>query len=103
MTIRNPLDWKIDDLMEMNHEAVDEHNKKQYEINHKIYMIFTTKEGKEVLEWLKQNTTEAATWMSSLPYDKAVAHGFAREGQNALVRELENRIENHKTKVNRND
>lgn len=101
--MKNPLDWNIEELTQINTDNVDAHNKKEMDINDKIYLIFNSKEGKDVLAWLIENTIHSATWMSSLSYEKAIAHGFAREGQNALVRDLLNRIDNHKQRVNHND
>lgn len=101
--MKNPLDWNIEELMQVNTESIDEHNKKEIDINEKIYLVFSSKEGKHILDWLVENTIHSATWMASLPYEKAIAHGFAREGQNALVRDLLNRIENHKQRTNHND
>ncbi len=49
------------------------------------------------LKFLRDNTIEAGTWMAGLALergmDAANAHGYAREGQNALVRDIFDRIE----------
>ncbi len=49
---------------------------------------FSTKEGQIVLEHLRKTTIEQPTWY---PGEDA-SHGFAREGQNSIVREIERRI-----------
>ena len=49
---------------------------------------FSTKDGQAVLEWLRQTTIEQPTWF---PGDDP-SHGFHREGQNSLVRDIEKRI-----------
>jgi len=49
---------------------------------------FSTKEGQTVLEHLRKTTIEQPTWY---PGEDA-SHGFAREGQNSIVREIERRI-----------
>lgn len=50
--------------------------------------VFGSDEGQKVLEHLRLLTIEQPTWY---PGEDA-AHGFAREGQNSLVREIERRL-----------
>lgn len=50
--------------------------------------VFGSDEGQKVLEHLRSLTIEQPTWY---PGEDA-AHGFAREGQNSLVREIERRL-----------
>jgi len=49
---------------------------------------FGTDEGKQVLAWLRQVTIEVPAWVPG----QEASYGFAREGQNSLVREIERRI-----------
>ena len=58
------------------------------ELDRTFVRCFSTKEGAEVLEHLRSVTIEQPTWY---PGEDA-SHGFAREGQNSLVREIERRI-----------
>ena len=69
-------------------EAVDEQKKKD-----SLYAkVFNTPEGKIILEDLKSRTVESPSW-----YPGADEHyGNVREGQNAVVREILNRIERAK-------
>jgi hypothetical protein len=59
--------------------------------------IYNTPAGKLELARLRAATIESAAWMPSIALqhgmEAATAHAFAREGQNALVRDIENRIE----------
>lgn len=98
--MKNPLDWNIEDLTAPDLSQVEDAGKKELEFDAKLAQVFGTKSGKEVLKWLRSNTIEAATWMAGLGYEKAIAHGFAREGQNALVRNIEDRIERYKNHTN---
>lgn len=49
---------------------------------------FGTQEGQKVLHWLRSVTIEQPAWVPGTD----PSHGFAREGQNSLVREIERRI-----------
>lgn len=92
---KNPLGWAqagIDEADAANGAVFQQRIKEMFDLNLNIARTFNTPHGKKVLEFLRKGTIESATWMSSLPYQEAIAHGFAREGQNALVRDLENRI-----------
>lgn len=53
---------------------------------------FGTEEGRQVLAWLRQATIETPAWMPG----QDASFGYAREGQNSLVREIERRIERAK-------
>ena len=58
---------------------------------------YGTEAGKKELARLRKSTIESAAWMPSLAQqhgmEAANAHAYAREGQNALVRDIENRLE----------
>lgn len=58
---------------------------------------YGTEAGKKELARLRNSTIEAAAWRPSLidqhGFEGANAHAYAREGQNALVRDIEMRIE----------
>lgn len=91
---KNPLGWEaLEPRPNANQDVFDTLNKQAYDLCHLHAKVFGTKEGKQLLAWLKEQTIESATWMSSLPYQEGIAHGFAREGQNALVRGIMDRIE----------
>lgn len=68
-----------------------------FNLNSAIYRLSQTPDGKALIDFLKKNTIEAGTWLPSLAaergIDAATAHGFAREGQNALTRDILSRIE----------
>tara|TARA_R100000808_G_scaffold10709_1_gene28295 strand:- start:1352 stop:1612 length:261 start_codon:yes stop_codon:yes gene_type:complete len=59
------------------------------ELDKAFGQCFGTAAGKTVLEYLRKSTIEQPTWF---PGEDA-SHGYAREGQNSLVREIERRIE----------
>jgi hypothetical protein len=54
---------------------------------------FGTQEGQLALKWLREQTIEQPGWVPG----QDASHGFAREGQNSLVREIERRIRRTKT------
>jgi hypothetical protein len=65
----------------------------QDEINQDILACFSTPAGKRVFSWLWQGTITQPTFNANLGYEVGVGWGFAREGQNTLVRELQSRME----------
>jgi hypothetical protein len=55
----------------------------------RLYLrVFGSDDGQELLSHLRSLTIEQPTWY---PGEEA-SHGYAREGQNSLVREIERRI-----------
>lgn len=58
---------------------------------------YGTPAGQKELARLRASTIESAAWMPSLAQQHSIeaanAHAYAREGQNALVRDIENRLE----------
>ena len=58
------------------------------EIDVLMVRTFSSDEGQRVLKWLRQVTIEAPAWVPG----QDPSFGFAREGQNSLVRELERRM-----------
>ena len=60
----------------------------------KYAKVFSTPEGKEVLENLKKMTIERPCWYPVLPAN----YGYVREGQNMIVRGINRRIERAITK-----
>ncbi len=54
-----------------------------------ISKTFSSDEGRKVLAWLRGMTIEAPAWVPG----QDASYGYAREGQNSLVREIERRIQ----------
>lgn len=55
----------------------------------RLYLrVFGSEDGQQVLEHLREQTIEQPTWY---PGEDA-SHGWAREGQNSIVREIERRM-----------
>ena len=50
--------------------------------------VFSTRDGKKLVSYLRGITIEQPTWY---PGEDA-SHGYAREGQNSLIREIERRM-----------
>ena len=57
-----------------------------------IARTFSTEEGRQVLAWLRERTIETPAWVPG----QEASFGFAREGQNSIVREIERRMERGK-------
>lgn len=66
-----------------------------FEINMAVATVKKTEAGKKLFAFLRAATIESSAWSPALAQqhgiDAANAHAYAREGQNALVRDLENR------------
>jgi len=61
----------------------------QDDLNTAFVRCFSTEAGIEVLEHLKQVTLDQPSWYPG----EDPSHGFAREGQNSIVREILRRID----------
>ncbi len=61
----------------------------QDDIDRLYLRVFGSEDGQRLHEHLRSLTIEQPTWY---PGEDA-SHGFAREGQNSLVREIERRIQ----------
>ena len=60
----------------------------QDDIDRLYLRVFGSEDGQQLLTHLRSLTIEQPTWY---PGEDA-SHGFAREGQNSLVREIEKRM-----------
>lgn len=61
----------------------------QDDLNIMFVRCFSTEAGAEVLEHLKSMTLNQPSWYPG----EDPSHGFAREGQNSIVREIVRRVE----------
>jgi hypothetical protein len=62
------------------------------EIDKAFARTFDTAEGKKVLKYLLSKTIQQPTWIPG----GDTSFGFAREGQNSIIREIQTRIERAK-------
>ena len=74
-------------------EFLDEKSKSEtkdteLETNKSFARTFETEEGKKVLEFLINKTLKQPTWVPG----GDTSLGFAREGQNSIIREIQTRI-----------
>ena len=81
--------WEgIDVLNEKSREGVLD----QLELDKSFARTFETEEGKKVLKYLISRTLHQPTWIPG----GDTSFGFAREGQNSIIREIQTRIERAK-------
>ncbi|HEY7803879.1 MAG TPA: hypothetical protein VIC30_05540 [Orrella sp.] len=78
-----------DSLRQSDNEHLQQNKLAQDDINVLYVRCFSTEAGIEVLEHLKSVTLDQPTWYPG----EDPSHGFAREGQNSVVREILRRIE----------
>lgn len=87
----NPLAWDLDE--KQSDEVLINAKRKQYEIDQLYYEVFTSKHGKKLLDMLTKNILEASTWSPFSDPQKAIYNGFAREGQNTIIRAFKDGVE----------
>lgn len=61
----------------------------QDDIDRLYLRVFGSEDGQELLTHLRSLTIEQPTWYPG----ESASHGYAREGQNSLVREIEKRMQ----------
>jgi protoheme ferro-lyase len=96
----NPLGLNKSDPQQ-DADAVEAHFKAQLRTQFdeimNTAMTYGSPAGQKELQRLRRATIESAAWMPSLALQHGIeaanAHAYAREGQNALVRQIEERIE----------
>lgn len=91
--------WGLDAM-----EILDKENKTKIEqFNNELSLeyekCFSTPAGQKVLQHLKHCTIDQPTWIPDAR--EPVNNGFMREGQNSIVRNILNRINNAKSYVQR--
>lgn len=64
----------------------------QFAVDKSFARTFDTEEGKKVLEYLVSKTLNQPTWLPGGDH----TFGYAREGQNSIIREIQMRIERAK-------
>lgn len=78
-----------DGLREADNHHLQENKISQDDIDVAYVRCFSTEAGQEVLDHLKAMTLDQPSWFPG----EDPSHGFAREGQNSVVREMLRRIE----------
>lgn len=78
-----------DSLRVTDNAHLDKGQMAQDDLNLAFVRCFSTEAGVEVLDYLKGVTLEQPSWFPG----EDPSHGFAREGQNSIVREILRRIE----------
>ncbi|MDC0619305.1 hypothetical protein OAO89_03200 [Pelagibacteraceae bacterium] len=66
----------------------NENKDTELETNKAFARTFETEEGKKVLEFLINKTLQQPTWIPGGDN----SYGYAREGQNSIIREIQTRI-----------
>jgi hypothetical protein len=93
----NPLGFQqgLDPDPAANDDMFQQQMREVFDLNMAIAVVKKTEAGKKLFAFLRTATIESAAWSPALAQqagiDAANAHAYAREGQNALVRDLESR------------
>ncbi len=92
MTLQSPIS-SLWDTEEQNTQLLEEQRAKQFEEDVHFLKALTSPHGRVVMAWLEKYTLDSPTWWPQGDYNKAIASGFFREGQNSLVRQIKAKIE----------
>jgi hypothetical protein len=76
-------------LRQADNTALAKNKVAQNDLDIMFVRCFSTESGAEVLEYLKSMTLDQPSWYPG----EDPSHGFAREGQNSIVREIVRRVE----------
>ena len=79
----------------LDNQAKQETKNEQLEIDKSYARTFETEEGKKCLKHLMSRTLDQPTWVPGGDHTS----GYAREGQNSVVREIKTRMERGIRKV----
>ena len=82
----NPDGW--DGLRSVDPKIAEKQQVDKDDIDRLYLRVFASDDGAQLLTHLRALTIEQPTWY---PGEEA-SHGYAREGQNSLVREIERRM-----------
>lgn len=85
------MSW--DDLRPADNQHLLDNKLAQDELDIQFVRCFSTEYGQEVIRYLKSVTLDQPSWFPG----EDPSHGFAREGQNSIVREILRRIERGKS------
>ena len=83
-----------DELRQADNSDLTKTKVAQDELDIIFVRCFSTEAGAEVLEHLKSMTLDQPSWFPG----EDPSHGFAREGQNSIVREIMRRIDRGRNK-----
>jgi len=75
-------------LQTVNPEIADKQQVERDDIDRLYLRVFGSDDGSKLFTHLRSLTIEQPTWYPG----EDPSHGYAREGQNSLVREIERRI-----------
>lgn len=78
-----------DSLRDADNHHLKEQKVSQDDIDIAFVRCFSTEAGQQVIDHLKAMTLDQPSWFPG----EDPSHGFAREGQNSVVREILRRIE----------
>jgi len=85
--------WEGIEVLDLEEKRKSKPKDNQIELDKAFARTFDTEEGKKVLNYLMHKTLEQPTWVPGLDN----SYGYAREGQNSIIREINQRIERTKS------
>lgn len=82
-----------DSLRQSENEDLAKNQTKQADLDMQFTRCFATESGQAVLAHLRHLTLDQPSWYPG----EDPSHGYAREGQNSIIREILRRIERGRT------
>ena len=82
----------LDNAAALNEEQQKQQQLRRYQQAREVAAPFMTTAGQHTLQLMREKFNHAPTWIDGLGLLQAVASGFAREGQNSVVRWIEDCI-----------
>lgn len=82
-----------DSLRQAENTDLAKYKTTQDELDLEFVRCFSTEAGMAVMQYLKSVTLDQPAWYPG----EDPSHGYAREGQNSIIREIERRIERGRT------
>lgn len=89
----NPLAWNISSQAKQDPKVLIEFKRAQYETDVLYYKVFSTDDGKKLLETLQNVIVNKIGYHSNLPNDKAFANMLIRDAQAMLVQAFQAGVE----------
>jgi|TARA_B100000519_G_C13870545_1_gene263418 hypothetical protein len=85
--------WEGIQVLDLEEKRKTKPKDNQVELDKAFARTFESEEGRKVLTYLMHKTLEQPTWIPG--FDNS--YGYAREGQNSIIREINQRIERAKS------
>ena len=88
----NPLAWNFDTDSEKNDAMLRQKKREQFERDTLFYQVFSTEDGRKLLDFLQASIVNKTGYSSHIAYEKAVANMLMRDAQTMLVQSFQEAV-----------